>query len=200
MSIFGRLISAIRRGEKPNLVATPAVPTKLSSTLSTVRFDPERVTDAVKTDLAMNIKNIKEFDQSNFGQIYDAALQSISRGRDLATLYNAIMGLNLPDMTKQKASQISTILNDNATALMNQNQQISLGIKYAIWMYSGAPCHLDPRKPSARDVRQDAAHRAADGKRYEVAKGMLLNGRRTIPGREAGCKCASRSIIPGLDP
>lgn len=74
-----------------------------------------------------------------------------------------------------------------------------VGIKYAIWMYSGAPCHTNRKNSSAKDIRQDTAHRAANGKRYEVAEGMLLNGRLTLPGREEGRKCASRSIIPGLD-
>jgi hypothetical protein len=82
---------------------------------------------------------------------------------------------------------------------MDRDRQKSLGIKYAIWMYSGAPCQVNPKKPSAKDIRQDAAHRAADGKPFEVAKGMLLNGRLTMPGREEGCKCSSRPIIPGLD-
>jgi hypothetical protein len=39
--------------------------------IPTVKFDPKRVTEAVKTDLKYNIKEIKEFDQSHFDQIYD---------------------------------------------------------------------------------------------------------------------------------
>ena len=58
---------------------------------------------------------------------------------------------------------------------------------------------MNPKKPSAKDIRQDAAHRAVNGKRYEVIKGMLLNGRLTMPGWEERCKCVSRPIIPGLD-
>lgn len=58
---------------------------------------------------------------------------------------------------------------------------------------------MNPKKPSAEDIRQDAAHKAADGKRYEVVKGMLMDGRLTMPGRDEGCKCISRSVIPGFD-
>jgi uncharacterized protein with gpF-like domain len=168
--------------------------------IPTVKFDPKRVTEAVKVDLKKNIRKIKEFDESHFDKIYEAALRSISGGRDMATLFNAITELNLPGMTKQRASDISGSLNNKATALMDQNRQESLSIKYAIWMYSGAPCQTNPKKPSAKDIRQDAAHKAANGKRYEVAKGMLLNGRYKWPGQDEGCRCASRSIIPGLDP
>jgi len=167
--------------------------------IPTVKFDPDRVTDAVKADLKSSIQKIREFDESHFDQIYDAALRSICRGRDLATLFNAIMELNLPDITEQRASEISLSLSNKATALMNRDQQLSIGIKYATWVYSGAPCQLNPKKPSAKDIRQDAAHRAADGKQYEVLSGMLLDGRLTLPGQDEGCKCISRSIIPGFD-
>jgi len=39
---------------------------------------------------------------------------------------------------------------------------------------------------------------AANGKEYDVDKGMWLEQRWTWPGREINCRCVSRSIIPGL--
>jgi hypothetical protein len=109
------------------------------------------------------------------------------------------MGLNLPNMTKKRASEISILLNKQSTAMINRDPQVALGIKYATWIYSGAPCQLNPQKPSAKDIRRNAAHKAVNGKRYEVAKGMLLNGKRTWPGRDEGCKCVSRSNVEGFD-
>ena len=199
MSIFSKLISAVRGRDKASLAITPDEAVKPAYAIPTVRFDPERVTEAIKDDLKKNIRNTKEFDDAHFDRIYDAALRAISRGGDLATLFNAITELDLPNVTKRRASEISRSLNSKAAALMNRDRQLSVGIKYAIWMYSGAPCQANPKNPSAKDIRQDAAHRAADGKKYGVGKGMLLNGKWTLPGREIGCKCASGSIIPGLD-
>jgi hypothetical protein len=178
---------------------TPAATVEPSYRIPTVKFDPNRLTEAVKADLKKNVRMIKEFNESHFDQIYDVALRSVSRGMDQAILINAIMDLDLPDMTKQRAGEISRSLNFKAKALMDRDQKITLDIKHAIWMYSGAPCQLNHKKPSEKDIRQDTAHKAASGKRYEVAKGMLLNGRWTMPGRDEGCKCVSRSIIPGLD-
>ena len=199
MPILSKLLSAIRGGAEPKPAVAPARAVEPAYAIPTVKFDPKRVTEAVKADLKNNIKKLKEFDETHFDQIYNAALRSVSRGMDLATLFNAIMELKLPDMTKHRAGEISRSLNFKATALMNRDRQVSLGIKYATWMYSGAPCQMNPKKPSAKDIRQDAAHKAADGKRYEVAKGMLLNGRLTMPGRDEGCKCTSRPIIRGFD-
>ena len=45
------------------------------------------------------------------------------------------MGLNLPNMTKQRASEISRNLASKTTAQMNRDRQVSMGIKYAIWVY-----------------------------------------------------------------
>jgi uncharacterized protein with gpF-like domain len=195
MSLVSKLLSALRRDEKPQAAGA----NQPTYTIPTVKFDASRVTEAVKEDLAKNIRRIRDFDASHFEHIYEAAFRSISRGRDLATLYNAIMELNLPTMTKKRAGEISRSLNNKATAIMTRDRQTSLGIQYATWVYSGAPCQMNVKKPSAKDIRQDATHRAADGKRYEVAKGMHLNGRWTNPGKDEGCKCISRPIIPGLD-
>lgn len=81
-------------------------------------------------------------------------------------------------------------------ALSNQNRQLELGISEAIWLYSGAPCDIDPKNPQGN---QDACHKAANGKRFKISEGMFLDGKWTWPGHENGCRCASRSIIPELD-
>lgn len=84
-------MSAIRRGGKPKPAVAPARAMEPAYAIPTLKFDPKRVTEAVNADLKNNIKQIKEFDHSNFDQIYDVALRSISRGGDLAMLFNAIM-------------------------------------------------------------------------------------------------------------
>lgn len=198
MSVFSKIMSSIRGDGKPKPPPASGEAVESAYAIPTVRFDPNRVTDAVKDDLKNNIKGIKDFDDANFEQVYDAALRSITRGRDLAILFNAIMELNIPDMSKLRAGEISRILNNKATALIDRDQKLSLGIKYAVWVYSGAPCQNNPKKPSAKDIRQNEAHKAADGKRYEISQGMLINGRLTMPGRDEGCKCFSRAVIPGL--
>jgi hypothetical protein len=71
--------------------------------IPSVRFDPKRVTEQVKADLAKSIRTTKEFDLSHFDSINDAAVRAISRGGDLAALFGAIMALNLPNMTTNPA-------------------------------------------------------------------------------------------------
>jgi hypothetical protein len=146
------------------------------------------VTETVKADLKKNIKSLNEIDAGDFDIIYDAALRSISAGRALHILYQALMTMD--GMGKRRAEEISRSLNNKATALIQAEGQERLGIKYAVWLYSGAPCG---------GAEQDAAHKAANGKPYPVNKGKLLNGQWTRPGYEDGCKCVSKSMIVGFD-
>ncbi|MFZ0495876.1 MAG: hypothetical protein WBD78_03270 [Methylocella sp.] len=146
------------------------------------------MTETVKANLRQNIKSLNEVGAGDFDMIYDAALRSISAGGALHILYQALMTID--GTSKRRAEDISRSLNNKATATIQAEGQEQLGIKYAIWLYSGAPCG---------SAEQDAAHKAANGKPYLVNKGMLLNGRWTRPGREDGCKCVSKPMIVGFD-
>lgn len=161
----------------------------------TVKFDPTRVTDAVLADLRENIRALPEVDANDFETVYQAAARAISMGGALNIIYAALM--DIEGMSKRRAADISRSLNFKAKAIMNAEQQMKLGIKYATWLYSGAPCHLNPKQPGSED--QDAAHKAANGKPFLISKGMFLNGEWTWPGREDGCKCISKSMIAGFD-
>ena len=164
------------------------------SGIPTVKFDTSRVTETVKADLRKNVLLLEGIDRNHFEQVYDAALRSISAGRDLSLLCNLLMQMNIDGMTKQRAGEIARLLNNKATALMGKERCVSLGIKQAHWRYSGAPCEINPTKPTG----QDAAHRSANGKSFEVSTGMFLNGKWTWPGVEPGCRCISTSVIPGF--
>jgi hypothetical protein len=81
-------------------------------------------------------------------------------------------------------------------ALSRRNHQMELGVTEAIWLYSGAPCDIDPKNPQGN---QDASHKAANGNRFKIAEGMFLDGKWTWPGHEDGCRCVSRAVIPALE-
>ncbi len=161
-----------------------------------VKFDPSVVTDTVKADIRKNVGLIECIPPEYFDQIYDAAVRAETAGGDLYALSTAILQMNIDGMTKKRAKRIALTLNSKATAVITRERQQQLGITEAIWLYSGAPCDIDPKKPQGN---QDASHKAANGKRFKVAEGMFLDGKWTWPGCEEGCKCVSRSIIPELE-
>jgi hypothetical protein len=103
-------------------------------------------------------------------------------------------------LTKGLVVEITRWLHNKAWEETSHERRGSLGITHAIWMYPNAPCMINPSHPTEADIRQDSAHRAANGKRYEIAKGLLIDGKWTWPGVEFGCKCVSRSVLPWTPP
>jgi uncharacterized protein with gpF-like domain len=173
----------------------PVGPEKPANSIPTVKFDPTRVTDAVLADLKQNIRALPEVGANDFETVYQAAFRAISVGGALNIIYAALM--DIEGMSKRRAEDISRSLNFKAKAIMDAEQQAKLGIKYATWLYSGAPCRVNAKQPGRED--QDEAHKAANGKPFLISKGMFLNGEWTWPGRKDGCKCVSKSMIAGFD-
>jgi hypothetical protein len=167
--------------------------------MPTIKFDPSVVTKSVKADLLRNIELLEDLEKKHVKEVYELALRSVVGRGDFYLFCTEMMNLHIEGMTRSKAAEIGRSLGNKAGAVINRERQACLGITHAIWMYPNAPCMKDPRRPSATDVQQDSAHRLANGKRYEISKGLLVNGKWTWPGVEEGCKCVSRSIIPGLD-
>lgn len=149
--------------------------------IPTVRFDPSRVTEAVRTDLRASLDEYEDLPVGKEQAIYDAALFSISRGGDLHSLCVMLIGMGV---TKARAAQIARHFNFRASSIMAAEQQIKLGIK-AKWLWSGA-CIVE-------------GHQAANGKTYDPRSGLKVGGYRTYPGRDHGCSCVANSVIPGFD-
>jgi len=193
----------LRRLLQPITKPTETKDTSLSESrprsMFAVEFDASTVTKSVKADLRRNIGLLDDIDKKHARQIYEAALRSVSAGRDLHVLYTALM--NIEGMSKDRAADIARSLNNKASAIIDRERQASLGITHATWMYASTSCMVNPfaSSPTASEVQQDSAHREANGKRYEIKRGLFVDGKWTWPGFEDGCKCVSRAIIPGLE-
>ena len=190
MGLFDKLF-----GKRDKAAAVPIGTGAVRPSVPTVRFDQSRVSAAVEAEVRSTLQGVPEIGAGEFASAYDAALRSVRAGRDLKVLHDALVGLGL---TKQCASEVARLVNNRATSLMDRERQGSLGITEAVWRYSGAPCTASSKMPSLEDRKRDADHLAANGKRYVVVEGMLMNGRRVWPGQEPGCKCVSKSVIPGI--
>jgi hypothetical protein len=196
MSWLRRLVPSVIKPVEVKSGYSPSVRYALEA-MPTVNFDPSTVSESVKEDLRRNVELLEDLRKKHVPQIYEAALGSVSAGRDLNVLFLALM--KIEGMSKGRAAEIARSLNNKATAIINRERQTSLGITHAKWMYANAPCMRDPKHPSAAEVQRDTAHCAANGKKYEIGKGLFVDGKWTWPGVEEGCKCSSRSILPWLE-
>ena len=164
--------------------------------IPTVKFDPASVSQSVKANLRANVESLDDVGKKHIRPVYEAALGCVLAGGDLHLLSVALM--KIEGVPKERAAEIARSLHSKANAQIDRERQASLGITHAKWMCSNAPCMKDPGRRMVADVQQDSAHRLANGKRYEISKGLFVDGKWTWPGVEEGCKCSSRAILPGL--
>jgi len=140
--------------------------------------------DVMQATIGEQVGLIRSIASQHLTEVQGLVMRSVTDGRDLGTLAKELEGRY--GITKRRAALIARDQNNKATASITRVRQASLGITEAVWMHSHAGKH--PRQ----------SHLDANGKRYTIKEGMYLDGKWTWPGREIGCRCISRSVIPGL--
>lgn len=141
--------------------------------------------DVLQATLGENVGLIKSIASEHLTQVEGLVMRSISAGRDLSTLSAELH--ERFGVTKRRAALIARDQNNKCTATITRVRQQSLGITHAKWLHSHGG--REPRK----------SHQDADGKIYDITKGMLIDGEYIWPGQLINCRCVARSVIPGLE-
>lgn len=136
---------------------------------------------AMRESVGMNVGLIKSIPGEYLGDVQKYVWESVEAGFDLKTLTD-----NLDHAYHIGRNRCKLIARDQANkvhAVMEQARRKELGIKEAIWRHSSAA--KEPRK----------SHVEANGKKFDVEKGMYLDGKWVLPGQEINCGCTSRAVI-----
>lgn len=141
--------------------------------------------NALQATITENVNLIKSIPEQYLTQVEGLVMRSVSRGRDLSYLTDELE--KRYGITRRRAALIARDQNNKATSVMQTARQQSLGITKGIWRHSHAG--KEPR-PS---------HVKADGKEFDLSKGMYLDGKWTLPGEEINCRCTWSPVIPGLE-
>jgi SPP1 gp7 family putative phage head morphogenesis protein len=151
----------------------------------TVKFvmTPE-MNDAIQATIGEQVGLIKSIASEHLAEVQGLVMRSITTGRDLEYLHKELTARY--GITKRRASLIARDQNNKATATITRVRTQELGLTEAEWMHSHGGKHPRP------------SHLRADGKRYQIAQGMYLDGKWTWPGVEINCRCVSRPVIPGF--
>lgn len=141
--------------------------------------------DALAATTNANVALIKSIPAQHLADVSGDVMRSIQTGRDLGQLARALT--DTYGVTKRRAAFIAKDQNDKATATITRVRQVELGLQ-AAWLHSAGG--KTPRK----------THVANSGNPYDPKVGWLdpAVGYRIFPGSEPGCRCVSRSIVPGL--
>lgn len=136
---------------------------------------------AVRASVGVNVGLIKSIPGEYLGDVQKMVWESVEGGFDLKTLTD-----NLDHAYHIGRNRCKLIARDQANkahAAIEQARRQELGITKAIWRHSAAA--REPRK----------SHVDANGKEFDVNKGMYLDGKWVLPGQEINCGCTSRSVI-----
>lgn len=112
-------------------------------------------------------------------------MRSVTAGRDLKTLTDQLQ--ERYGVTRRRATFIATDQNNKATAQMARARQLSMGVTKARWLHVGGG--KNPRH----------SHVEANGKVFDLSKGLKIDGKYTFPGEEPNCGCVGAPLIPGVD-
>jgi SPP1 gp7 family putative phage head morphogenesis protein len=140
--------------------------------------------DALQAVVAENVGLIKSIASEHLTDVQGILMRSAARGRDLGGMTQELEARY--GVTRRRAATIARDQNNKATAVIQRVRQRELGIKTCVWLHSTAGKH--PRE----------SHVAANGKRYKVEEGMLIDGEYIFPGEAINCRCTCRAVIPGL--
>lgn len=140
--------------------------------------------NALQATITENVGLIRSIPEKYFTEVEGLVMRSVARGRDLSYLTDELE--KRYGITRRRAARIARDQNNKATSVMQAARQQSLGITEGIWRHSHAG-----KKPRPSHVK-------ADGQRFDLSKGLFLDGKWVMPGEEIECKCTWSPVIPGL--
>lgn len=167
---------------KHNRVAMMAALKKAGFAVEMKLTEPMR--EAMMSATAENVALIKSIGSEYHAQIEKQVWRTVSAGGDLADMVEMLKSRY--GVTQKRASLIARDQTNKVRAEMEATRRKELGITEAIWMHSHAG--VTPR-PS---------HVKANGERFNVEKGLYLDGEWVLPGQAINCRCTSKPIIKGF--
>ena len=138
--------------------------------------------DALDASINENVGLIRSIPEQYFGKVEGIVMRSYSRGRDLHTMVKELN--ELCPHAQHRTELIARDQSNKANAVVQRARQLELGINEAIWMHSHAGKVPRP------------SHVAANGRKYKVAEGCLIDGEYIFPGEEINCRCTCRAVLP----
>lgn len=141
----------------------------------------EQMRNIVQSIVSENVNLIKSIPSEFFTDIKSIVNVGVQNGRDQQFIYESIK--QKYDVTNRRASLIARDQTNKATSSLTRARQKSVGIQEGIWQHSHAG-----KKPRLSHVK-------VDGKKFDLEKGMFIDGEWIFPGEEINCRCTWRPVI-----
>lgn len=140
--------------------------------------------DAMNATIAENVSLIRSIPREYSLEVEGIIMRGYTAGRDLKTITDELQ--NRYGITRRRAITISRDQSNKLNATVTQARRVELGLFEAEWIHSHAgkvprPSHVKAGKDKAK---------------FDVRKGLLLDGQWLLPGQAINCRCSSRTILP----
>lgn len=131
-----------------------------------------------------NVALIKSIGARHLAQVEGLVMRAAQSGRDLGPLAKQLEAQF--GVTKRRAAFIARDQANKSTASINSTRQQELGITQGKWRHSNAGAEPRPE------------HVAANGKLFDLNKGLYLEKEWVLPGQAINCRCSWAPVIPGF--
>ncbi|WP_227242416.1 phage head morphogenesis protein [Paraburkholderia caribensis] len=139
----------------------------------------------MQASIQENVSLIKSIQSEYATEVEGLVMRSVTAGRGLQQLTDQLEARY--GITRRRAKFIANDQNNKATAQLARARQLGMGINKARWLHTGGG--KNPRH----------SHVLANGKVFDLSKGLKIDGEYIFPGEKPNCGCVGAPIIPGVD-
>ncbi|WP_182356673.1 hypothetical protein [Komagataeibacter europaeus] len=181
--------------KKPKRVYVPPAKAHLSAQAKATAIKAKPYSEKVLREIRRQVAGLIDVPKDEQTFISDEMIAAMQEGGNMHRMCWALEEIGI---SRERVVEIAQGIHGSAKSLENIERQREAGVLEADWAHSGGKCFV--RFPDDKEGEaKNALHQAANGKRFNITKGLLIDGRWTFPGVEWGCKCTSRTILKGFN-
>lgn len=148
----------------------------------TVKFQlSPNIEDILEASVKENVGLIKSIGVDYLERVQQQVWSGVASGYDLGQIAKDLS--KSYGISDRRAKNIARDQGAKAHAVIERERRKEAGITQAVWLHSHAG-----KVPRPSHVR-------ANGKVFDIEKGLYLDGAWTLPGVQINCKCGSASLV-----
>lgn len=148
----------------------------------TVKFQlSPNIEDILEASVKENVGLIKSIGVDYLERVQQQVWSGVASGYDLGQIAKGLS--KSYGISDRRAKNIARDQGAKAHAIIERERRKEAGITQAVWLHSHAGKVPRP------------SHVKANGKVFDIEKGLYLDGVWTLPGVQINCKCGSASLV-----
>ena len=148
-------------------------------------LERENLSDFANIAIKNNVDLIKSISDDYFDKIEKLVLNGMQNGKDWEAIGQMIQAAT--GATHKRAKMIARDQNSTINALLTRKRATNAGFTKAEWVKT--------KFTKTSNYTPRLSHIKADGKIFDINKGLKVDGEYIFPGQEINCTCFSRILV-----